>query len=157
MKNEMQYEDKVTQVLDQIHGKKEEYKKIQKELDELQKPSKQTHEELVRVQEEHAALKRKLISSKTRKPETINHEEKTLANEIEKLSKIIKNEENRTKFYMKRLENDYKSTMETIEKTRDEVERKEKLNHELTMQIKEQQQKIREEVMKEKERIEKLR
>lgn len=107
--------------------------KVQKELQEKQKPSLESHENLVKLQEENAQLKLKIIGAKSKKPGT--PEEKPLKDELEKLQKTIESDNNRTKFYLKRFENDLKSITEAITKTRDEVRTKEKLNESLGTQI----------------------
>jgi len=82
---------------------------------------------------------------------------RSITEELERLDKIKLSEENRTKLLLKRLENESKSTAEAIQKTKQEIEKKEKINEELSKNMKEQQHKLRLEAMREKERIEQLR
>ena len=172
LKKETEYEDKVSRVLDEIHKKKTEFKKVQKELQTKQKPSQESHENLVKLQEENAQLKLKIIGAKSKKPGT--PEEKPLKEELEKIQKTIESDNNRTKFYLKRFENDLKSINEAIAKTREELNAKEKINDSLgkflflqiynfhielkikaqKKLIKENQQKARAEAMKQREKEE---
>jgi arsenate reductase-like glutaredoxin family protein len=114
-----------------LHNKKSEFRKINKEL--LLKQNKTgDHEHLVKLQEDNALMKRRIISIKNKKVDTVgNSEEKTLQEELNKYTKAIESDNNRTTFYIKRFDNTMKSILEAIENTNQEFQKKEILNKEL--------------------------
>jgi len=61
LRNENEYEEKLSKVNEQIFKKKEEFKKVQKELLENQKNTQKDHEYLVRLMEENAILRYNLF------------------------------------------------------------------------------------------------
>lgn len=62
LKNETEYEQKLSKVHEQVSSKKEEFKKVQKELLKNQKNTQEEHEYLVRLMEENASLKYFILS-----------------------------------------------------------------------------------------------
>ena len=57
LKAESEYDQKVSNIQEQIHQKREEFRSIQKEVLEKQASTKDTHEYLVKLLEENATLK----------------------------------------------------------------------------------------------------
>jgi arsenate reductase-like glutaredoxin family protein len=121
----------VSNILEQLHNKKSEFRKINKELLVKQNMT-EDHEHLVKLQEENALMKRRIISIKNKKVDTGgNSEEKTLQEELNKCTKAIQSDNNRTTFYIKRFDNTMKSILEAIQNTNQEFQKKEILNKEL--------------------------